>query len=89
MNIPFRVVCINDRDRPNEIPESKWIVKEEQYTVIEISRLTADQGKLGFKLAEIDLSACAPFLYFDARRFVPVSEIDHEPLHEEQATTQV
>lgn len=27
-------VCINDKDRPKEIPANKWIKKGEPYTVI-------------------------------------------------------
>lgn len=82
LTTPFPVVCVNDSARPNEVPASKWIVKDQQYTVVEISRLAADQGKIGFKLAEINLAGCEPFLFFDARRFRPVIEADPEPLQE-------
>ena len=30
----LRVTCINDSNRPKQIPPEKWIVKGEHYTVI-------------------------------------------------------
>lgn len=65
----FKVICINDADRPDGIPLSKWIKKGDTYTVIEVSHMRMQGGKLGFKLAEIDLDSCFPYQYFSATRF--------------------
>jgi hypothetical protein len=68
----MKVICINDRDRPNEIPISKWIVKDKIYSVIKIWHIRQKPGTYGLELAEIDLSNCFPYLYFSANRFAPV-----------------
>lgn len=68
----MKVICINDRDRPNEIPISKWIVKDKIYSVVKIWHIRQKPGTYGLELAEIDLSNCFPYLYFSANRFAPV-----------------
>lgn len=68
----MKVICINDKDRPNEIPTSKWIVKDKIYTVVKVWHIRQRPGTYGVELAEIDLSDCFPYLYFSANRFAPV-----------------
>lgn len=69
MNLPFEVICIDDTNKPNDIPLSKWIKKGNKYTVIEVSKMRIQGGLLGFKLEEINLTDCFPYQYFAARRF--------------------
>ena len=65
---PFEVVCINDKNRPKEIPPNKRIKHHEKYTVIKVGR-TMD-GKVGFVLAEIELGDDTfPYDLFSAHRF--------------------
>lgn len=68
----FKVVCINDKNRPEVIPTSKWITKGEIYTVIEASPLHIQHGMIGFKLEEKNIDDCIPYQYFDATRFLPL-----------------
>jgi hypothetical protein len=68
----MRVVCINDSDRPNDIPISKWVVKGKEYTVIKISKMIMQGNILGVQLEEIDLSDCVPHLFFAATRFAEI-----------------
>jgi len=63
------VICINNKDRPDGIPLSKWIKESEIYTVTEVTRMRMQGGKLGFKLAEVNIDDCFPYQYFDASRF--------------------
>lgn len=65
----MRVICIRDNARPNEIPASKWVKKGEPYNVIEVMKCNVQGGLLGYKLAEIDLTGCEPYLYFAHDRF--------------------
>jgi hypothetical protein len=66
----MRVTCINDSNRPKQIPPQKWIVKGEFYTVIATTMMNIQRNKIGLKLAEIDLGqSCFPYEYFDADRF--------------------
>lgn len=68
----IHVLCINDKDYPSEIPVSKRAVKGQEYTITKIDKLLGMGGIMGVQLAEIDLSDCAPFLYFAASRFAPI-----------------
>lgn len=71
----MRVVCINDSNRPKQIPPEKWIVKGEIYTVISTTLMNIQRNKLGVKLAEIELGqSCFPYEYFDADRFAITTE---------------
>jgi hypothetical protein len=63
------VICINDKDRPNEIPLSKWIKKGNEYNVVKADYMNMQNKILGYQLQEIDLSGCFPYLYFAASRF--------------------
>jgi len=65
-------ICINDKDFPNQLPLSKRPKLNEEYTIVRMDKLNGDGGKYGVQLAEIDLSACAPYLYFSANRFAPL-----------------
>ena len=39
MEIPFKVICINDTDKPSDIPNSKWIKKGNLYTVNKVVKM--------------------------------------------------
>lgn len=69
----MKVVCINDSNRPKQIPEDKWIKKGVEYTLVKLVRLNIQANKLGASLEEITLDeSCFPYEYFDADRFSPV-----------------
>jgi len=62
-------MCINDKNRPDNIPESKWVKKGEEYTVI-FTIMVMPQRELAVQLDEIDLDeSCMPYEYFLANRF--------------------
>lgn len=69
-----RAVCVNDADKPNEIPLSKWVVKEEIYHIIEISNHPLQGGIHGCKLQEVNLNGCEPFEYYKLDRFAIFEE---------------
>jgi hypothetical protein len=65
----IRCACINDKDRPNDIPKGKWVKKGQVYT-IEFAIVVLPQRELGLQLEEITLDeSCAPYEYFLAHRF--------------------
>ncbi len=72
----FKVVCVNAQGRPNEIPTSKWVAKDETYTVIKADYLNVQNGLLGFKLKEVNIDDCFPYQYFASNRFRPLTEDD-------------
>ncbi len=69
MNLPFKVICLDDSNRPESIPTSKWIKKGESYTVIKIGKLLIQNGLVGFKLQEVNIDDCYPYQFFSAKRF--------------------
>lgn len=75
-------MCINDKDFPSELPLSKRPKQNEEYTIVKIEKLNACGGIIGVQLDEIDLSGCAPYLFFAANRFAPIKP-DKELVAEE------
>lgn len=62
--------CIDHKKKPKEIPQSKWIIEGEEYTVIWVGRQLLQGNILGVKLAEINLDeSCHPYEYFKMSRF--------------------
>tara|TARA_R110002126_G_scaffold79669_8_gene197699 strand:- start:2162 stop:2458 length:297 start_codon:yes stop_codon:yes gene_type:complete len=94
MSDPFKVICIDAKNRPKQIPAHLWIEKDEAYTVIDAARLPLAGNKIGLKLEELDISQCFPYEWFMSERFrLPaedemeaynsVSELIEETLGEE------
>ena len=82
----MQVTCINDLNRPSQIPETKWVKKGEVYTVLYASTMSIQVNKLGFKLKEIELDeSCFPYEYFDAERFAPLEASKAKVVEEEIA----
>ena len=72
----FKVICINDSNKPNEIPNSQWVKKGSIYTVTKVSKMLIQGGIIGFELAEINLDGCAPYKYYAAERFGIITGIE-------------
>lgn len=68
--INLKVICINDKNKPDGIPTSKWLVEGSVYTVIQVTKLLIQGGMLGYKLAELNIDDCFPYQYFAASRFI-------------------
>jgi hypothetical protein len=83
MSLPMKIMCINDKNRPQEIPANKWLVNGEVYTLIGVQPLLSSNS-MGFELAEIQLGEeCFPYHYFNPDRFVPVEETELDALEAE------
>lgn len=99
MEIPFKALCINDKARPSDIPTSRWVKEGKMYTVTAVARLMIQGGRIGFKLAEINLEGCFPYEFYDATRFaiilnqkviadIELNELLREAIKEEQEELQ-
>jgi len=67
-------ICINDKNKPRAIPKAKWLVKDQEYTVI-FTTTVMPQKQLAVHLAEIELDeTCFPYEYFLASRFAFTQE---------------
>ncbi len=66
----IKCICINDKDKPNDIPQNKWVKKGQEYTII-FTIMVLPQETLAVQLEEIDLDeTCSPYEYFLAERFM-------------------
>lgn len=73
----MKVICIDNSGRPESIPLSKWIVKGKEYTVIQVDKINMDPGVYGYKLEELNIDDCFPYLYFRSTRFsIPTEELE-------------
>lgn len=62
-------ICIDATNKPNDIPNNKWLKKNQEYHVI-YTITVLPQKQLAFHLAEIELDeTCYPYQYFLANRF--------------------
>ena len=62
-------ICINDKNKPQIIPQNKWVKEGEKYTVI-YTVVVLPQKQLAFHLAEIELTDKElPYEYFLSTRF--------------------
>lgn len=79
----LKVICINDSNRPKEIPPQAWCKKGEEYTIIDAARLPLQGNKIGLKFAELSLEEYFPYEWFLADRFRPVDDVLAEQAVEE------
>jgi hypothetical protein len=69
-----RLMCINDKNIPNEIPLHKRVKEGETYTAIHVLRVMP-QNEIAVWLEEIDLDeSCAPYEYWLMNRFAIYAE---------------
>jgi hypothetical protein len=65
----IKCFCVDDSDKPLQIPNEKWVEKGKQYTLA-FTMTVSPQKKLAFQLQEIDLDdSCSPYTWFLASRF--------------------
>jgi hypothetical protein len=86
LTVPFVAICINDRDKPKEIPSGKWLTKGKRYNVLKLVK--SMDGQPAFVLEEIELGEDTyPFDCFSAKRFgIPIPEIKKEEEVKEETT---
>lgn len=65
----MKVTCINDSNRPNEVPLSRWVKKGEEYTIVKIDKMVKQGGIGGVKLEELNNDDLYPWSYFNINRF--------------------
>ena len=64
-----RIICINDKNKPKEIPQNLWVKEHELYHILMI-KYSIPSKTMAYTLEEIELDeSCAPYEVFDAKRF--------------------
>ena len=72
----MKVICVNDRNKPDSVLSSEWIKEGEIYNVKEVVRLGLKTGKFGYILEEVQLSrASFPYESYSTERFAIVTGI--------------
>ena len=75
VKLPFEVICIDNSNKPNDIPLSKWLIKGKKYTVVKVAKLLIQGGMVGFKLEELNIDEYFPYQFFAANRFgIPINQ---------------
>jgi hypothetical protein len=62
-------MCVDDTQKPIQIPQNKWIVKNETYHITHIFKQIQQPGIQGAEIAERDLSMHFPYNCFRLDRF--------------------
>jgi hypothetical protein len=65
----IKAICIDDANRPPEIPSSKWVKKGAYYHICHIYVMQMQGQIKGCDLSEIDISGFAPYNCFRISRF--------------------
>lgn len=77
----IRCICINDSNKPQEIPPNLWVKKDQEYRITHVF-WHFQQSIQGVELAEIFLDdSCFPYQAFALNRFAFIKE-DLEKLME-------
>ena len=76
----FKVVCIDASNRPNEIPTSLWVKKDDIYNVTNAEYMNMQNRLIGFELSELDISGCFPYSRFAYTRFRPYTKEDYKAI---------
>lgn len=72
----YKVICINDKNRPSGVPIENWIELGEVYTVIYASNMARQGMVLGYRLAEVSLPSVGDYQYYLSLRFRPLTDDD-------------
>lgn len=82
----LRVLCIDDKDRPNSVDSpSGWdIIEREVYTVCD--EYISDDNKRCYSLEE---DPDCEYYGYEADRFIPLSDIDEQEMAVERAIKKI
>lgn len=65
----IRAICIDDKNRPTEIPADKWVIKDSHYHITRVFVMMQQNKISGVELSEHDISECVPFNCYRLSRF--------------------
>lgn len=64
----MKVICINDSNRPNDVPMNRWVKKNKEYTIRSVCFMKM-QNIYGCRLEEINNDDLFPYSFFALTRF--------------------
>lgn len=73
----IKCICLDDKNRPVEIPVEKWPVKNQTYHITWIYNMINQPGIKGVELSEFDISNCLPYNAYRLSRFgISLDDLD-------------
>jgi hypothetical protein len=69
----MELICIDDKNKPHDIPNNCWIKENEVYTAIGIAK-DGFQNVYCVSLAEVEPPS--PYTGYKLSRFLPIDQID-------------
>ena len=74
MNV-MKCICINDKNKPDNIPQSHWITQDKEYIIKRFEIIDKAKGIVGVILKDIDLTEInTSFTAFSIERFMFTTE---------------
>ena len=70
----IRCICIDDQNKPSQIPQSKWVKKGEQYNITYVFIMVNQNRIQGCEIAEYDISMYKPYNCYRLSRFAILAE---------------
>lgn len=64
----IKTKCINNSNRPNDFPISKWLKKDKEYHITHVY-YHPEQQIQGVEISEINMKDCYPYVSFKINRF--------------------
>ena len=79
----MKVLCVDSKNRPNEVPVSRWVSKDKEYTIVKVCYMV-QQDIYGCKLEELNNDDLYPWSYFALNRFAISKQEILEAVEEKQ-----
>ncbi len=78
----IKVVCINNKNKPVEIPALFWLEEQEIYTIDQVFKIehNKQKGEFGVTLKEITLPKGGKYETFNIKRFRPATPDDFDAI---------
>ncbi|MFK5981433.1 MAG: hypothetical protein QM499_00850 [Flavobacteriaceae bacterium] len=69
MSNSVKCICVDDKNKPVEIPDSKWVKSGEQYHITHVFVMKNQKNIKGCEIAEFDISMHDPYNCYRLSRF--------------------
>lgn len=79
----MKVICIDDTNRPNDVPITRWIKNGELYTIRTVCLMT-QQNIYGCRLEEVNNDDLFPYSFFALSRFAVTTEEIEKAVEEKE-----
>jgi hypothetical protein len=71
-------ICIDNSNKPEDIPLSKWLIERQEYKINHVHEMTRQGNIIGVEIVGLDLSDYPPYNCFRLTRFAVHSSDIHK-----------